>query len=225
MKRIIFVVVCAFSLVALSLVAAQAAPPNLTGTWTVQQSGLNGTSTTTITLNQSGTSLVGQNAKNGNGFTGEFVNDSQINGKWHGPGGAGWFTVYASPNGHSFNGTWGYNGRAANGSFVANKFLPPSPITAAGKWKVAAAGGNGAMVGPMSCTQSGRAAVCHIGAAIVINGAFKTKDKIRAKWTSPNKSGWFSFWFNDDNNSFNGVWGYGKDTSPPAGRVVGQRAL
>ena len=225
MKRIALVLICGLSLVALSIVAAQAQPPNLTGTWRVQQSGLNGTSTSTITLNQSGTNIVGQNSKNGNGFTGTFVGDSQINGKWHGPGGAGWLTVYATPNGHSFNGTWGYNGRAANGSFVANKVLPPSPITAAGKWKVAAAGGNGAMVGPMTCTQSGPTALCHIGNVILINGAFKTKDKIRATWRSPSSAGWFSFWFNDDNNSFNGVWGYGKDTTPPAGRVVGQRAL
>jgi hypothetical protein len=38
-------------------------------------------------------------------------------------------------------------------------------------------------------------------------------------------SGWFSFWFNDDNNSFNGIWGHGADTTPPVGRVVGQRSL
>jgi hypothetical protein len=51
------------------------------------------------------------------------------------------------------------------------------------------------------------------------------KDKVRAKWTSPTGSGWFSFWFNGDNNSFNGIWGNGKDTTPPVGRVVGQRSL
>ncbi|MBV8435837.1 MAG: hypothetical protein JO029_16260, partial [Candidatus Eremiobacteraeota bacterium] len=44
-------------------------------------------------------------------------------------------------------------------------------------------------------------------------------------WTSPTGSGWFSFWFNGDNNSFNGIWGNDKDTTPPVGRVVGQRAL
>lgn len=225
MKRLVLLFTSGFALVALCMVPARAQSPNLTGTWTVQQSGLNGTTTSTITLRQSGTSIVGQNAKNGNGFTGTFVNDKQINGKWHGPGGAGWLTVYATPNGHSFNGTWGYNGRAANGSFVANKILPPSPVTAAGRWNVAAAGGNRAMVGPMRCTQSGPTALCHIGTVIIINGAFRTKDKIRATWHSPGKSGWFSFWFNDDNNSFNGVWGYGADTTPPVGRVIGQRAM
>ena len=215
-----------FTFVALLSAAASATPPNLTGTWVVQQTGANGNTTTKVTMTQSGNGITGENATNGNGFNGEFVNDSQINGKWHGPGGAGWLTVYASPNGHSFNGTWGYNGRAANGSFVGNKFLPPSPITAAGKWNVAVAGGSsGAFKGPMTCTQSGPTALCHVG-PIVMNGKFTAKDKIRAKWTSPNgKSGWFSFWFNGDNNSFNGVWGYGADTTPPVGRVVGQRSL
>jgi hypothetical protein len=222
-RRLVLSLVC-FSLVALSITPAMANPPNLTGTWAIQQSGANGSTTSTVTLTQSGNGIVGQNAKNGNGFTGDFVNDTQINGKWHGPGGAGWLTVYASPNGHSFNGSWGYNGRAANGTFVGNKVLPPSPVTAAGTWHVAGAGGPDAFVGTMRCTQSGPTAVCHAG-PILINGKFRTKDKVRARWTGPKKSGWFSFWFNDDNNSFNGTWGYGSDSSPAVGRVVGQRTL
>ncbi|MGZ3497185.1 MAG: hypothetical protein ACXWNK_16585 [Vulcanimicrobiaceae bacterium] len=212
------------SIAALSCVAALASPPNLTGTWTVQQTGLNGTTTGTVTITQSGNGIVGQNAKTGNGFTGTFVTDSQINGKWHGPGGAGWLTVYASPNGHSFNGSWGYNGRKENGTFVANKILPPSPVTAAGNWNVTVAGGPAAIAGPMTCTQSGPSTVCHIR-NVVINGKFRTKDKVRATWSGPGGTGWFSFWFNDDNNSFNGVWGYGSDTNKPAGRVIGQRSL
>jgi hypothetical protein len=208
----------------LAVVTAFASPPNITGTWKIQQTGLNGTTQSTITLQQSGMGIVGQNASNGNGFTGTFVTDGQINGKWHGPGGAGWLTVYVSPNGHSFNGTWGYNGRAANGSFVGNKVLPPSPITAAGTWNVTGAGGPTAFVGKMRCTQSGPSVVCHAG-LILINGKFRTSDKVRASWTGPNNTGWFSFWFNDDNNSFNGIWGYGSDTSKTGGRVVGQRAL
>jgi hypothetical protein len=224
MKRGVLSLLCGCAIVAMAVAPAVAAPPNLTGTWTVQQSGLNGTTTSTITLTQSGNGLVGSNAANGNGFTGTFVNDAQINGKWHGPGGAGWLTVYASPNGHSFNGTWGYNGRAANGTFVANKVLPPSPVTAAGTWNVKGAGGSSAFAGSMKCTQSGPTAVCRVG-PMVINGKFRTKDKVRATWSGLGKTGWFSFWFNDDNNSFNGIWGNGADTTPPAGRVVGQRSL
>lgn len=204
---------------------ALAAPPDISGNWRVQQTGLNGPSQAKITIQQSGMTFVGTNAANGNGFNGTFVNDSQINGKWHGPGGAGWLTVYVSPNGHSFNGTWGYNGRPANGSFVGQKYLPPSAISAAGKWNVAVAGnGQGGFAGPMVCTESGAAVLCHVN-NFVINGKFRTTDKVRATWTGNGKTGWFSFWFNNDNNSFNGVWGFGPDSTKEAGRVVGQRAL
>jgi hypothetical protein len=223
MKRIVLSLAAGAAIAASSVIVAFASPPNLTGTWVVQQSGLNGNSQTTVKLTQSGMGLVGTSSTN-NGFTGEFVNDSQINGKWHGPGGAGWLTVYASPNGHSLNGTWGYNGRPANGSFVANKVLPPSPITAAGTWNVKGAGNAGGFAGEMKCTQSGPTVVCHVG-PYVINGKFRTKDKVRATWTGPTGKGWYSFWFNGDNNSYNGIWGNGADTTPPVGRVVGQRSL
>lgn len=224
MKPRAFALFAGAGMLALSMAAALAAPPSITGTWQIEQSGPNGTSTSTVTLTQSGMGIVGKNASNGNGFTGSFVDDSKINGKWNGPGGAGWLTVFVSPNGHSLNGTWGYNGRAANGSFVGNKVLPPSPITAAGTWNVKGAGGPTAFVGAMKCTQSGPSVVCHAG-PILIQGKFRTTDKVRAKWTSPSGNGWFSFWFNDDNNSFNGIWGNGADSTPPAGRVVGQRSL
>jgi hypothetical protein len=224
LKRLAFSVIWCFLFAGLPNAAVLASPPNLTGTWTVQQTGPNGTSTGTIKLTQSGNGVVGHNAATQNGINGTFVSDSQINGTWNGPGGAGWLTVYASPNGHSFNGTWGYNGRKANGSFVGNKVLPPSPITAAGTWNVTLAGGPTGFAGPMTCTQSGQAAVCRIN-NVVINGRFRAKDKVRARWTRGSQSGWFSFWFNSDNNSFNGVWGNGADTTPAVGRVVGQRSL
>jgi hypothetical protein len=203
---------------------AQAGPPNLSGNWTVQQTGANGTSVSKIVLQQSGMGVTGTNASNGNGFTGTFVAASKMNGTWHGPSGAGWLTVYASPNGHSFNGTWGYNGRPANGSYVGNKYLPPSAITAAGTWKVAVAGGGAGFTGPMVCTQAGPSALCHSG-TIIINGKFRTPDKMRALWTNGSKHGWFSYWFNADGNSFNGEWGRGADTTPAVGRVIGQRSL
>ncbi len=224
MKRLAISVVCGFALAASITAAALAAPPNITGNWKVEQSGANGSSNSTVKLRQSGNIITGTSS-NGNNFQGQFVNDSQINATWHGPTGAGWLTVYASQNGHSLNGTWGYNGRKSNGSFVANEFLPPSPITASGTWHVSGAGGPAAFVGTMKCRQSGKAVVCNAG-PMVLNGAFKATDKVRAKWTGPGgKSGWFSFWFNGDNNSFNGVWGNGSDTTPAVGRVVGQRSL
>jgi hypothetical protein len=208
---------------ALSSTAALASPPNLTGKWTIEQSGLNGTTSGVVTLTQTGNTLVGSNATNGNGFTGTFVSDSKLNGTWKGPGGAGWITVIASPNGHSFNGTWGYNGKKPNGTFVGNKIEPPAPITAAGNWNVTGIGSNQNFAGLMSCTQSGPTVVCQIKGA-TINGKYRTKDKVRATWRGPNGVGWFSYWFNDDSQSFNGQWGYGPDTTGAVGRVVGQRA-
>jgi hypothetical protein len=224
LKRLVSSTIVIIAMAAFSSGPSFASPPSLTGSWVVQQTGLNGTTTGKLTITQSGNGLVGTNATTGNGFTGTFVSDSKINGTWHGPGGAGWITVYASPNGHSFNGSWGYNGRKENGTFVGNKVLPPSPITAAGKWKVTVAGGSASFVGPMSCTESGPSVVCHISGG-VISGKFRTTDKVRATWTKGDKSGWFSFWFNGDNNTFNGVWGLGKDTTPAIGRVIGQRSL
>lgn len=224
MKPLATALVGSAALAALAIASALAAPPSVTGTWHIEQSGLNGTSTSTITLSQSGMGIVGKNAANGNGFTGEFVTDSKINATWKGPSGAGWLTVYVSPNGHSLNGVWGYNGHKPNGSFVGNKVLPPSPVTAAGTWNVKGAGGPTGFIGAMKCTQSGPSVVCHTG-PILINGKFRTADKVRATWSGPMGSGWFSFWFNDDNNSFNGIWGNGADSTPPVGRVIGQRSL
>ncbi len=224
MRSIALSVIGALALSTLSIAVALPSPPSLTGTWVVQQTGNNGTSQSTIVIKQSEEGIVGENSANGNGFTGTFATDEQINGKWHGPGGAGWLTIYVSPNGHSFNGTWGYNGRAANGSYVGNKVLPPSPITAAGTWNLSGAGNPGGFVGKMTCTESAPTVVCHAG-KIKINGKFRTSDKVRATWSDGTNSGWFSFWFNDDNNSFNGIWGNGADTTAPVGRIVGQRSL
>jgi hypothetical protein len=227
MKRLGFSLLCVAAVAAFSIVPAAASPPNITGTWKVEQSGANGTTTATVTLTQSGNGIVGNNPSNGNGYTGTFVNDTQINAKWHGPGGAGWLTVYVTPNGHSFNGTWGYNGRAANGSFVGNKVLPPSPMSAAGTWNVVGAGGSSAFVGKMICKQSGRGVVC-LSNGVTLNGKVTPTDprKVRATFNMSGASGVFSFWFNGDNNSFNGVWWRNSDgTGTPAGRVVGQRSL
>jgi len=226
MKRLVTVLIGGVAIAVTSVAAALASPPSLTGTWRVEQSGLNGTTTATITITQSGNGIVGNNAATGTGYTGEFVNDTQINGKWHGPGGAGWLTIYVTPNGHSFNGTWGYNGRSANGSFVGNKVLPPSPLSAAGTWHVVGAGGPTAFVGKMTCKQSGPSVVC-ISGGVTLNGKITPTDprKVRATFNMGSTSGVFSFWFNNDNNSFNGVWWKGNGTGTPTGRVVGQRSL
>ncbi len=109
MNRFLIALCATLTLVATSLTVVRA-QPNLTGKWEIEQSGNNGTTSSVVNLKQSGNGIVGNSPTTTNGFTGEFVSDTQINGKWHGPGGAGWLTIYVSPNGHSFNGTWGYNG-------------------------------------------------------------------------------------------------------------------
>jgi hypothetical protein len=225
MKRLIISLFCGAAVTALSIAPALAAPPNLTGSWSVQQTGANGSTQSSITVTQSGSTFIGKRA-DGTGFTGTYVDDTKINGTWHGPGGAGWLTIFVTPNGHSFNGTWGYNGRSANGSFIGNKVLPPSPLSAAGTWNVTGAGGQAAFIGKMSCKQSGAAVVCLSG-GVTLNGRVTQADprKVRATFNMGGASGVFSFWFNGDNNSFNGVWWRGDGTGTPTGRVIGQRSL
>jgi hypothetical protein len=54
MKRFAASLLSAVAIAATFAVAGLAAPPSVTGTWTIQQSGLNGSSTSQITLTQSG---------------------------------------------------------------------------------------------------------------------------------------------------------------------------
>ncbi|HEY2473604.1 MAG TPA: hypothetical protein VGI19_02265 [Candidatus Cybelea sp.] len=226
MKRLVTSLLCGATVAAFSIAPAMASPPNIGGTWKVEQTGVNGSTSATITITQSGSGIIGNNP-NGTGYSGEFVSDTKINGKWHGPGGAGWLTIFVTPNGHSFNGSWGYNGRASNGTFIGNKFLPPSPLSAAGTWNVTGAGGQNAFVGRMACKQSGRGVVC-LSNGVTLNGKVTPSDprKVRATFNMGGASGVFSFWFNGDNNSFNGVWWRNATgTGDPTGRVVGQRSL
>src|SRR5215467_7543979 len=51
---------------------AAVAQPNLTGQWVVEQTGPNGTGTSTITITQTGNTIVGKNPKTGTGFSGSY---------------------------------------------------------------------------------------------------------------------------------------------------------
>jgi len=236
-KRLALSAFIGLAIVAASSAVALADVPNLSGNWTVDQTGPNGTMESTVSLAQTGNAIVGKNAKNGNGFAAHFcqmgvekgcTSALQINGTWNGPGGAGWLTVYVTPNGHSLNGSWGYNGRKENGTFVGNKILPPVKITTAGSWNMSVATGPTLFQGPMTCTESGPTSICQVS-GLTLNGKFRTSDKVRYTWTSKTQNGWFSFWFNDDGQSFNGTWGYGpalmpnQNPSPTIGRVTAQR--
>jgi len=232
LKRLWLSLSSAIAVVAVSTTVALA-QPNISGNWIIDQTGPNGTTESTVSINQTGNTLVGKNAKNGNGFSGKYCQQgvdkgcnsaNQINGTWNGPGGAGWMTVLVTPNGHSLNGSWGYNGRKENGTFVGNKILPPVKITTAGTWNMTVVTGPTLFNGPTTCTESGPTSICQVS-GLTLNGKFRTSDKVRYTWTSKSQTGWFSFWFNDDGQSFNGIWGYGPATekSPTIGRVVGQR--
>ena len=77
MKRFALSLSFAVAIAALSSAVALAAPPNITGNWTIEQSGPNGTTSSTVAVTQTANAIVGKNTKNGNGFTGTFVTDSQ----------------------------------------------------------------------------------------------------------------------------------------------------
>ena len=89
MNRFLLSAGCALAILAASAVALAQEVPNVAGTWTIEQSGANGTTTSTIKLHQSGNAIVGS-APSGNGFTGELqpVTGSTANG-----------TVLAVPDG------------------------------------------------------------------------------------------------------------------------------
>ena len=234
MKRFAFSLSLVFAIAVLSTGAALA-QPNVTGKWNFEQTGVNGTTTGVATLTSTGNTFVGTTTL-GTSLSGKYCTPDvdkgctsalQINGKWRGKtGDTGWLTVYVTPNGHGLNGAWGYNGRKENGTFEANKILPPVKITTAGSWSVTYAGGAQLFGGPMSCTESGPSSLCQLtssAGSAKLDGKFRTSDKVRYKWATTKQNGWFSFWFNNDGQTFNGIWGYGPETTPVMGRVVGQR--
>jgi len=231
-KRFAFSLSLVFAIAALSTTAALA-QPNLTGNWTVEETGERGSVNGAAAITQTANSFVGKTS-GGASFNGKFCTPDvdkgctsplQVNGTWRGKTGeVGWLTVYVTPNGHSFNGSWGFNGRKESGTFVANKVLPPIKITTAGTWNVTYAGGAKVFYGPMTCTEAAPSSLCQLGTnGAKLDGKFRTSDKVRYKWATSNQNGWFSFWFADDGQSFNGIWGYGPETTPVMGRVVGQR--
>jgi hypothetical protein len=81
----------------------------------------------TLTIQTTGTKVVGQ--FHGNAITGTLVNDgAQLNGNWTGPRGTGWITLHFHNDGNGFSGTWGQASKPADGQFVGARIEPsPSP--------------------------------------------------------------------------------------------------
>lgn len=120
MKRSVFFALMIVAAVAFAAAGVQAAP-SYTGHWKVQYTTSQGMSTGVVSLNEVGTTIVGKGTAGMNTINGTMVSDTKMNGKWEGPQGAGWLTIYFSPSGNSFQGTWGYNGRKSNGSIIGKK--------------------------------------------------------------------------------------------------------
>ena len=108
----------------LTVGTAVMAAMSATGHWQVQVTNGADLNTGTATFNQVGTTVVG---KLGNTtINGTMVSDTKMNAKWNGPHGAGWITLYFAASGNSFQGTWGFNGKKENGSFVGKRVMPSS---------------------------------------------------------------------------------------------------
>lgn len=120
MRRSAFTLLVALA-VATLFTAAQAAPVNTTGHWHVQVTSGSDFYTGVLTFNQVGETVIGHAGSTT--IDGKMVSDTKMNATWHGPKGAGWMTFYFGAAGNSFQGSWGFNGRKANGSFVG-KLIP-----------------------------------------------------------------------------------------------------
>jgi hypothetical protein len=125
-KRSAFSLLVAVAVIAMGTMAVKAAPVNATGHWHTQVTNGADLKTSVITFNQVGMTVIG---KAGNTtINGDMVSDTKMNGKWNGPMGAGWITLYFNASGTSFQGTWGFNGKKANGSFVGKKVTAMAPM-------------------------------------------------------------------------------------------------
>lgn len=119
MRRGVFSLVLAVGLVYLGALAVRAAPVNATGQWHVQMTNGADLYTGILTFNQVGETVIGHEGSTT--IDGTMVSDTKMNAKWNGPKGTGWMTVYFGSGGNSFQGTWGFNGKKADGSFVGRR--------------------------------------------------------------------------------------------------------
>lgn len=119
MKRSAFSLLVAVVLLALGTLGVQAAPVNATGHWVVQVTNGADLISGAMTCNVVGSTAICK-FKNTT-VNGTMVSDTQMNGKWDGPKGAGWITVFFQSSGNSFQGEWGFNGRPPAGQFVGRR--------------------------------------------------------------------------------------------------------
>jgi hypothetical protein len=123
-RRSAFTLLVALVAAVLSTAVTQAAPINATGHWQVQLTNGSDFYTGVLTFNQVGETVIGHAGKTT--INGKMVSDTKMNANWVGPKGAGWMTFYFGAAGNSFQGSWGFNGRKADGSFVGKRIPPGS---------------------------------------------------------------------------------------------------
>jgi hypothetical protein len=111
--------VLAVVVVACVATSVQAAPVNTTGHWHIQVTNGAEFYSGVVTFHQVGQTVIGHAGNTT--IDGTMVSDTKMNAKWNSPKGAGWMTVYFGAAGNTFQGTWGFNGRKANGSFVGRR--------------------------------------------------------------------------------------------------------
>lgn len=106
---------------AICATVVQAAPVNATGKWNFQLTSGSNLLTGVVTFNQVGETVIGHAGSTT--INGTMVSDTKMNAKWNGPKGSGWMTIYFGGSGNSAEGSWGWNGRKANGNFVAKRVM------------------------------------------------------------------------------------------------------
>jgi hypothetical protein len=106
-------------------IRANANQVNTMGQWQLQVTNGPILITGVLTLNQVGDTVIG--SVHSTTINGTMVADTKMDAKFNGPGGAGWLTVYFTPDGKSFQGQWGYNGKKPGGKFIGQRISSTVP--------------------------------------------------------------------------------------------------
>jgi hypothetical protein len=113
--------------ISLSSTAASASF-NATGTYCVQATG-NQFTKGLIHMTQTNSTIVGSYGHGGQ--LSATLNGTVADAKWKDQRGAGWATLNFTPAGRDFSGSWGYNGRKAEGDIVATRIAAGTTNAAA----------------------------------------------------------------------------------------------
>ena len=199
--------------------AAKPVETSAAGTWSVTYSG-SPLTPGPLVLKQVGSGIVGSYGTNGSlsGST-HPGNPLQIDASWKDSRGVGWATLIFNASYTAFHGSWGFGGRPANGTFVAERVY--NQINTTGTWNVL-------MTGEMAHStqlvfkQTGPSFIGTWAGGHIQGTLSKGSEDVQGQWQTPKGYGPINLKFSADGNSFHGTWGYpGK---PSSGVVNGTRA-